>query len=106
MKTIIKGRKYNFYVVSDGIEFYIKALHRISSRASFINNVNAILSEFNIDINDKKSAESQWLISEKLSGQFFKRAKSFLSDKNYRDYIEKRLDEDRECGEWENPQKS
>ena len=35
MKAIIKGRKYNFCVVSDGIEFYIKALHRVSSRSSF-----------------------------------------------------------------------
>ena len=102
MNLIIKGENYNFCVVTNRSEFYIKAIHSVSLRFSFINNLNAILSEFNIDIDNKKVSESQWLISERQSKSFFKKAINFLSDKVYRDYIERKLNEDRECGEWEN----
>lgn len=105
MKTIIKGKKYNFYVVAEGGIFYIQAVHLASSRYSFINNLNAVLSEFNIDIEDKKVSESQWFTSEKEGKIFFRKAINFLLDKNSRSYIERKLDEDRECGEWENFQK-
>lgn len=106
MKTIIKGQSYNFCVVVDGAKFYIKASHLASLRFSFINNLNAILSEFNISVNDKRISESQWVTSKKQSGLFFKKATRFLSGKISRDYIEKKLDEDRKCGEWENFQET
>lgn len=102
MKTIIKGQNYNFCVVADRFGFYIKALHLASSRFSFINNLNAVLSEFNIDTDDKKVSESQWIISEKQNGFFFQKAIKLLWNKNSRDYIERKLNEDRKCGEWEN----
>lgn len=102
MKTVIKGQNYNFCVVADGWRFYIKALHLASFRFSFINNLNSVLSEFNISADDKKVSESQWIISKRQSGVFFKRATRFLLSKSSRNYIEKKLDEDRECGEWEN----
>lgn len=105
MKTIIKGQNYNFYVIAGGMKFYIKALHLASSRFSFINNLNTILSEFNIGIDDEKVSESQWIISRKQSGLFFRKAVKLLWNKNSRDYVEKKLDEDRKCGEWENFQK-
>ncbi|MDE2218715.1 MAG: hypothetical protein KGJ58_04740 [Patescibacteria group bacterium] len=102
METIIKGQNYNFRPVANGTEFYIEALHRASLRFSFINNLNAILSEFDIGIDDEKSSESQWRASKKQGKLFFEKAMNFLSDKAHRNYLEKRLDEDRECGEWEN----
>ena len=105
MKTIIKGQNYNFYIIADGMKFYIKALHLTSSRFSFINNLNAVLSEFDISADDKKVSESQWLISKKQSGLFFEKAKKILLSENNRGYIERKLNEDRECGEWENFQK-
>jgi len=105
MKNIIKGQNYNFSIVVDGMKFYIKVLHLASLRFSFINNLNAVLSEFNISLDDKRVSESQWLTSKKQSSLFFRKAMKFLSSKNSRDYIEKKLDEDRECGEWENFQK-
>ena len=77
MKTIIKGQNYNFYIIADGMKFYIKALHLASSRFSFINNLNAVLSEFNISVDDKKVSESQWLISKKQSGLFLKKPRNF-----------------------------
>ena len=102
MKTIIKGQNYNFCVVVDRVKFFIEAIHCASLRFSFINNLNAVLSEFNINIDDKKVSESQWLASEKQNRLFFKRAIKFLSDKVCQNYLERKLDEDRECGEWEN----
>jgi hypothetical protein len=106
MKTIIRGEKYIFYVVEDGFRFYIKALHLASSRFSFINNLNIVLSEFNIGADNKKGSESQWIISKRQSGGFFKKATGFLLGESNRNYIEKRLDEDRGCGEWENYENS
>lgn len=105
MKTIIRGQNYNFYVIADGMKFYIKALHLASLRFSFINNLNEVLSEFDISVDDKKVSESQWLISKKQSGLFFEKAKNFLLNENNRGYIERKLNEDREYGEWENFQK-
>lgn len=102
MKTIIKGQNYNFFIVADGVRFYIKALHFASLRFSFINNLNTVLSEFDIGVDDKRVSESQWLTPKGQSILFFKKAERFLFNKNSRDYIEKKLDEDRECGEWEN----
>lgn len=102
MKTVIKGQNYNFCLVANGTRFYIEASHRISLRFSFINNLNAILSEFGRDIDDAKVSESQWIVSKKQGKLFFEKAMNFLSDKAYRGYLERKLDEDREYGEWEN----
>jgi len=104
MKTVIRGQNYNFCVVVDRIGFYIKALDLTSSRFSFINNLNAILSELDIDIDDAKVSESQWLVTRSEAILFFRQAKKFLSTKSSRDYFERKLDEDRGCGEWENIQ--
>ena len=105
MKKIIKGKKYNFLVYSfksgKYFCFYIEAKHKRSLRHSFINNVNCILSGLDItDINDKKMPESQWIVTEKESRDFFIKANDFLIDGNFRNYIEKQLDLDRELGEW------
>ncbi|MDA2936411.1 hypothetical protein MYX06_04305 [Patescibacteria group bacterium AH-259-L05] len=102
MKTIIKGQNYNFYIVADRIKFYIEVIHVVSSRFSFINNLNAVLSEFNIDMDDEKVSESQWLVSKRQNKLLFKKATELLLSRTYRDYLEKKLDEDRECGKWEN----
>lgn len=105
MKTIVKGQSYKFCIVVDGVRFYVKATHLVSSKYSFINNLNVVLSVFNINIDDKKVLESQWFISKKQGDLFFRKAIKFLLNKNNRDYIEGKLDEDRACGEWENFQK-
>ena len=102
MKAVIKGQNYNFRVVAEGVKFYIEVIHSSSLRFSFINNLNVILSGFNINIDDKKVSESQWTASNEKQGKsFFKKAIKFLSDRSHRDYIERKLDEDRKCGEWE-----
>lgn len=102
MKTNIRGQNYDFCVMAGGGKFYIEATHRVSFRFSFINNLNAILSEFNVSENDERISESQWVVSKKQGALFFKQAKDLLENKDNRGYIEKKLDEDRSCGEWEN----
>ncbi len=101
-KAIVKGRNYNFCIIADQSRFYIKASHVASLRFSFINNLNAILSEFDVSMNDKRISESQWIVSKRESNLFFGITEEFLSDRKLRDYLERKLDEDRECGEWEN----
>jgi len=106
MRTSIEGRNYNFCVVAKGNTFYIEATHTASLRFSFINNLNAILSELQIGTDDKRVSESQWIVSKQQSKLLFKKAKEFLLNKNYRNHIEKRLDKDRNCSEWENLKES
>jgi len=102
----ISGEKYNFGIVSENQEFYIEAEDKLTHRFSFINNLNPILSEFNIKINDRRVSESQWIVLKNQSRTFMNIAKEFLSDKYFRDYLEEKLDEDRICSEWENMKKN
>jgi len=100
MKKIIRGKKYNFYIVSEGKEFFIKAKCLSSGRYSCINNLNSILSELKIAQNDFRYFDSKWIT--KRSSEFYRKASDFLSSEAYRDYLESKLDEDRFYGEWEN----
>jgi len=103
MKTLIRGKKYHFYVVADETQFYIEAVHTASLRCSFINNLNSILSEFNIRSDDPRASESQWIMKNRQSSRvFFKKALGLLSNGTYLGYLEDQLDKDREYGEWEN----
>lgn len=106
MITKIKGRKYNFEVMSENEDedlcFFIKAIDKLTGRYSCINNLNAILSEFNIGIDDPKIEDSMWVLTKEDARYLEKTAKQILSDPSFRNYLEKRLDEDRTLGEWEN----
>lgn len=102
MKTCIKGKNYNFFIVAKGDKFYIEAVHTALLCSSFINNLNPILSEFGIKLNDEKISESQWILPKRSVNLFFEKANKFLLDDNFRIYIEKVLDEDRLLSEWEN----
>lgn len=104
MKTLIKGDKYNFlvkcYKSNNLFCFYIKATSTKGYKYSYINNLNGILSAFDIDIDDYKVAESQWVLNKKEANNFFKKAADFLADSSFVNYIEKQLDLDRELGQW------
>jgi hypothetical protein len=106
MITIIEGEKYNYEIVSENEDedfcFFIKAIDKLTGRFSCINNLNAILSEFNVGIDDPKIEDSMWVLTKENARHLEKTAKQFLSDPLFRDYLEKRLDEDRMLGEWEN----
>lgn len=98
----IRGKKYNFYITRKGGEFSIKAICLSSGRYSFINNLNLILSEFAISGDESNYCDSWWIISENKAVKFEKIAAEILSDKKFRIYLEEKLDQDRQCGEWEN----
>ena len=106
MITKIEGEKYNYEIVSENededICFFIKAIHKLTGRYSCINNLNAILSEFNIGIDDPKNEDSMWVLTKENACYLEKTARQILSDPSFRDYLEKWLDEDRILGEWEN----
>ncbi len=102
----IAGIKYNFQIVSEkegcDYSFFIRAEDNCSRKTSCINNLNAILSMFQIKGNDPQSAESMWIVNRKKRQYLVKSAKESLSDSSFLEYLERRVDEDREAGEWEN----
>jgi hypothetical protein len=102
----IPGRKYNFEIVSknggQNVCFYIKSICKSTKRTSCINNLNAILSELDVDHTKPKFFDSMWVVSRKEASHFVNTAKSILADPIFLNYLEKRLDEGRFEGEWEN----
>jgi hypothetical protein len=106
MITKINGSKYKFEIVSEKNEqdscFFIKAKSMSTRRTSCINNLNPILSEFNISGDDPKAADSMWVVTKAEADYFKFVARQFLTDPSFLDYLERKLDEDRRFGEWEN----
>jgi len=106
MIIFVQGRKYNFEIVSHNGRkdfcFFIRAICKSTKRTSCINNLNTILSEFNVELDDPKFLDSTWVVTREEAYNLEGKAKQFLSDSSFRDYIESHLDEDRALGEWEN----
>lgn len=102
----IQGEKYFFDIVSQSnrqlVSFYIRATCKLTKRVSCINNLNLILSEFNIDSTNHKFADSMWEVSIKEANYFINTAKEIFSSKFFLNFLEDKLDEDRIVGEWEN----
>lgn len=106
MTTLIRGKKYNFEIVLENGKnstcFHIRAICKSTKRTSCINNLNAILSEFNVDIDARKYEDSSWVLTNREAKNLAAKGKKLLFDSYFRDYIESCLDEDRALGEWEN----
>lgn len=100
------GDRYLFEVesapVAKGFAFVITAIDRSSGRRSHVNNLNGILSEFDLDEDDPRAEESSWRASTKEIEQFQVRAGEILRSKYQLKQIESTLDEDRMLGEWSN----
>jgi|SRR3990167_8957764 len=107
-KSVFEGERYNFEVVSeDGkkdVLFYIRAMCKTTKRTSCINNLNTVLSEFGIEIEQvsPRYEDSTWIITKEEADYFVKTAKEFLLAQSFMSYLERQVDKDRECGEWEN----
>jgi len=103
---IIQGRKYNFEIVSQkygtDFSFFIRAKNKSTNKISCINNLNVILSEFVIEMDDPRVADSTWKVREEEAHHLVVTARKFLLTSASLDYIERQLDEDRILGEWEN----
>lgn len=106
MITKISGSKYSFQIFTEAkrqdCRFFIKAISKPTGRFSCINNLNVVLSELNVDINNPKFFDSMWAVTKDEANYFEGVAKQFLSDKSFLAYLERKLDEDRMLGEWEN----
>ncbi|MGB3479825.1 MAG: hypothetical protein WBB67_11775 [bacterium] len=106
MITKIEGEKYNYEIGSENEDkdscFFIKAMDKLTGKFSCINNLNAILSEFNVGIDDPKVEDSMWVLTKEDTRHLKETARQFLSDPSFRDYLERQLDKDRTLGEWEN----
>ena len=106
MTIFIQGSKYDFEIVSQNKKndfcFFIRAICKSTKRTSCINNLNIILSEFNVEVDDPKYQDSSWVVTKKEACNLEAKGNQFLSESSFRDYIESCLDEDRAVGEWEN----
>ena len=106
MTIVIEGEKYNFNVVlhreGGNYHYFLNATSKFTGRTSCINNLNAVLSEFGVDMDDPKVTGSPWLIAREEVQYYIDTATQFLFDRVFLDYLEERLDEDRMLGEWEN----
>lgn len=103
----IEGKKYIFNIGSDinGDDtscFFIRAIHKSNRKSSCINNLNAILSLLDVNIDDPKYNDSMWEVNKKEAKKFYNTAVEAISDTHFAQHLEKKLDEDREAGEWEN----
>ncbi len=102
----IQGEKYLFNIVSlkerQLGSFYIRATCKLTRRTSCINNLNPILSEFNIDSANQKFVDSMWEVSITEASHFVNISKKIFSSKSFLNYLENKLDDDRDAGEWEN----
>jgi hypothetical protein len=102
----IEGNKYRFEIVitnhKEVCGFSITAIDRKSLRYSSINNLNSTLSLLKVDCSKSKYEDSSWTLRRQEVERFSKVVKNALADENYLVYLENKLDEDRDCGEWEN----
>ncbi len=113
MTENIVGKRYDFQVVCDKIdekhyEFYIRAICKATQKTSCITNQNVIsselLTEHQIENYDSypEFHDSTWVVTGRRAKKFTKIAKDFLADSKFAIYLENKLDDDREEGEWEN----
>jgi hypothetical protein len=86
-----------------------RAINKRSKRYSGINNLNTVLSFLLSDEEYENGEESGrfedtsgWDLEEEESNRFTETIKSILHDKESLLYLEDKLDEDRNYGEWEN----
>jgi hypothetical protein len=106
MITEIKGNRYNFEIMVESTDTYsdfsIKAICKNTRRFSSINNLNAMLSEFDISGDDPKFDDSTWTLAEEEINHFDATARQLFSSSHFLTFLEGKLDEDRMAGEWEN----
>lgn len=112
MNYTILGFNYNFQIIikeqelpnTRGLEdfcFIIQATCKDTARYSYINNLNAILSYFDIEDEDPRLENLIWHGSLSKVEAWASVTYSIVSDQFYLRYLERTLDEDREEGEWE-----
>lgn len=102
----LPGINYNFKIIAGkkGKEriFSIRAVDKLTGRYSSINNLNSVLGELEVDIEDSRYYDSIWIVKNSEIDRLKSKVQCLFKNPCYLEYLEKCLDEDRECGEWEN----
>lgn len=100
------GANYFFEIeslpVAEGIVFSITAIDRVSGKKSQINDLNSILSVFEVDEDDPRMEDKDWLFSPEKILDLELAAGEIFRDKRLLRKIESELDDDRREGEWAN----
>lgn len=91
-----------YYKIKSLYHFSIVAVHRNTRRTSFITTTNFILNLLDINTDENRFWESEWLISKEERILFTHKFENFIKQKHSLIIFEKFLGEDRLAGEWEN----
>jgi len=103
MEKRFRSSHYRFRVRENRGCFSIEATDLVSLRYSSVNNVVGIMGELvNGDTDNPLFGDSTWFLPPNLAKRLFERAVDMLSDSENVNRLERYLDEDRSCGEWEN----
>ena len=74
MKKIINGKKYKFVIkyfkCKNNFCFDVEVINLQNKTNSFINNLNCVLSQLDINIDDIEKMEHQWEVKEKERKDF------------------------------------
>ncbi len=103
MQTLA-GKRYIFRLDTKKDSLTIIAVCKRTKRHSHINNLNTILSEFRVDLNQRRFHETTWQVTDREKKKFVRIFRSIVQSP-FLDYLEQELDVDRECGEWANKER-
>ncbi|MDP2918864.1 MAG: hypothetical protein Q8O43_01420 [Dehalococcoidia bacterium] len=82
--------------------FSIRAIYKSTGAFSSINNMNVILDVLGVEGSNPKYADSLWVLTNREADHYENVITRQLSSPDFVNYLEGKLDEDRECGEWAN----
>jgi len=106
MKRSFGGRKYDYQIMLDDdarlCGFSILAICKQTGRCSSINNLNQMLSELDVNPDNPKYEDSAWVLPAKEAKRLYRKVVSIFSIPSFPEFLERFLDDDRSCGEWEN----
>jgi len=100
------GSRYILLIINKDVDedalFSIRAICQTTNLTSSINNLNPILNELNVNHTEARFEDSEWLIAKTQAEKFTRIISALLSSETYLNYLECKLDDDRNCGEWVN----
>ena len=107
MEKRFRSSHYRFRIQEKRGCFSIEATDLASLKYSSVNNVIGIMGELvNDDTDNPLFWDSKWFLSPDLAKRIFERAVNMFSDRENVNRLEKCLNEDRSCGEWENQKRN
>lgn len=106
LKEKIVGNKYDFIIKLSSFEkeynFEIKTLCKKDNSKSGIVNLNCIIDELIVPIINIMPVDSSICIRNEMKAYLlYSTTVSYFKEVSWIEYLEKCLDDDRSCGEWE-----